>query len=1146
MQDFATGKTTAVRGSEPKLTCSYLKKIVSPQVGRIMKLTAIILLTACLHVSAKGVSQTVSLSEKNAPLVKVMKEIEQQTGFAFFYKSQWLIQAKRVTIQAEKMPLQQVLDLCFKDQPFTYVISGKNIGIVPKEDEKPVEKPIIDISGRVTDKDGNPLAGANVKLKGDNRGITTNADGSFTLKDVDENSVLEISYVGFETQIISLQGRKSIVINLNPKNSVLDQTIVIAYGTTTKRLSTGNVSQVKAADIEKQPVNNPLLALQGRVPGITVTQTSGLPGAGVVVRIQGSNSLSNGNGPLYVVDGVPISAEIPTPGINFSPVPNSGEAYTRQNFMGRGNTLNFLNPSDIESIEILKDADATAIYGSRAANGAVLITTKKGKAGKVSLNADMQQGVGQVGRFMDLLNTPQYIEMRKEALKNDGRIASNSSSASGQFIYAPDLTIWDSTRQTDWQKELIGGKAQYMHANASISGGSSEIQYMIGGGYHRETTVFHGRFANERGTMHLNLNNNNDLSRKFHFQVSSNYSVDENNLPAADLTLTALKLAPNAPALYNNDGSLNWESNSDGRRTFDNPLAKLFYQTYTTKSNNLIANGNFSYDVLPGLKISTGLGFTNLQSRDMQTNSLLAERPEDRSTTIRTAVFGDSKLNTWIIEPQLAYKKQLGGGRFDGLIGSSFQHTFRETGYLFGSGFNSDQVMTNPKAAATLTSSGFQRSIYKYSAIFSRLNYVYNEKYILNLTSRRDGSTRFGDNNKFHSFWSAGVAWIFSQEDIFLRHKSFFSFGKVKVSYGTTGSDQIGEYRFLTLYNIVNPGVPYQGTTGLVPGDIPNPYLQWEETKKLNLGIDFGFLKDRIFATVNYSRNISSNQLIDYRLPIVTGRAQVLLNFPAVIQNTNWEFSLNSENVKTKNFTWTTNVNLTLARNKLIEFPNLENSTYSSTYRIGQPVSITAILQSAGVDPASGIYAFVDVKGNPTITPSGDDATTLFTAFPKYYGGFQNSVKYKGWQLDILFQFVKKSAISPNFGIQSAPGRFLDFGSIGNQPVSVMNRWQKPGDVTDIQRFAASNSIINNNYNYEVASDKYYVDASYIRLKNISLSWDMPSAWTKNIHLQNCRLFALAQNVLTITNYEGLDPETPGYSILPPLRVVTFGLQVKL
>lgn len=1136
-----------------------------------MKLTSIILLSACMTASAAGFTQTVSLSVKNAPLGKVFEQVKKQTGYSFIWDEKTLKDTKPVSLELKNATIQQVLDLCIKNQPITYSIIDRLV-LIKLRDLSPAggggneqrmansEQPPIDITGRVTDSDGNPLGGANVKVKGTNNGTTTNADGVFVLKGVNDNAVLEISYVGYETYTVSLSsagggvrkadgGGLTIIASLKLKPESLNEVIINkGYYTERQKLSVGNVGKVTADQIEKQPVNNPLLALSGRVPGLQVTQTSGMTGAGVTVRIQGQNSLQNGSGPLYVVDGVPITTEIPTPlSLNYSPYPNSGVSYINQGITGRGNALSFLNPSDIESISVLKDADATAIYGSRAANGAILITTKKGRSGKTIFNVDLQQGFGEVGHFMKLLNTEQYLEMRHEAFVNDGRQPSANRAASGTNIYAPDLMIWDTTKYTDWQKELIGGRAQYTDANVGLSGGSSQIQYLVGANYHRETTVFPGNFSDERGSMHISLNNNNDLKQKFHFQISSSYSADNNKLPAMDPTRTVLNLAPDAPALYDIDGSLNWQIDASGKSTFVNPLAAMFFQNYSTKTNNLIANGNFSYDILPGLKLTSAFGFTNLQSNDIRTNSLLSQRPENRPTGMSYSSFGDSKTNTWSIEPQLSYKKDIAKGKFDGLIGTSFQRTLQEASYLSAFGFDNDQSLTNPKAATTTSFDGYDKRLYKYNAVFSRLNYTYSNRYILNLTGRRDGSTRFGSNNKFHNFWSAGIGWIFSQERFFFNEKSFFSFGKLKVSYGTTGSDQIGDYRFLSLYNSTTRQVPYQNTTSLAPGSINNPFLQWEETRKLNLGLDLGFLNDRIFITANYSRNRSSNQLLTYNLPRITGRASILLNFPATIQNTNWELLLNTKNIKNKNFNWTTSVNLTIPRNKLIDFPNLDKTSYSSTYIIGQPISLIKLYHFSGVDPATGLYSFQDNHGNATTSPTrSTDATILASNFSKYYGGLQNSIQYKKIQLDLLFQFVKQIAPSPAYYFGVSPGNFSEFSSGGNQPASVMGRWQKPGDNAATQKFAVSNASVNNGFSNFVGSDAYYLDASYIRLKNVSLSYELPHVWIQNAHLQSCRLFVQGQNLLTITNYKGLDPETPGYTILPPLRVITFGVNLKL
>ncbi len=1125
----------------------------------VMKLTVFLLTAAFLNVSAKGVSQNVTLSGKNLPLEKVFAEVKKQTGYFILYSKEVVEKGKPVNIEAADMPLSNFLDLVFKDQPLSYIIDSKTINISPypvvaapsdrqyklSVTDNLLSDKLIDVTGFVKDHNGNPLPGANIKIRGTNNGTTTNADGSFLLKDVDGNSVLEVSYVGFETTIVSMHGRNSLVINLNPKNSILDETIVIAYGTTTNRLSTGNVSKVRASEIEKQPVNNPLLALQGRVPGVQITQTSGLPGAGVVVRIQGQNSLKNGNNPLYVVDGVPISTEIPSAGQGYAPFPNSSESYIRQGFTGRGNTLSFLNPSDIESIEILKDADATSIYGSRAANGAILITTKRGKAGKASLSVNAQHGFGQVGHFMKLLNTEQYVEMRNEALKNEGLTPTLTDPFDPG--YAVDLLFWDTLKYTNWQKELIGGSAQYTHVNASISGGTSEVQYLVSGNYHKETTVFPGNYSNQRGAMHLSLNNN-DAKQKFHFQLSTNYTADENQLPRTDLTEIALVLTPNAPSLYNADHSLNWAPDANGNSTFVNPLSKFLYRTYDSKSYNLIANGNLSYDILPGLRISSNVGFTNLQSTDNQTNSLLAETPEDRAmpSTQRFAFYATGKLNTWIIEPQASYNKIIGKGKLDALAGSSFQRTLREATSLRGIGFNNDQVMTSPNAASTLLSEGYIKTIYKYTALFGRFNYTLKDKYILNLTGRRDGSTRFGANSKFHNFWSAAAGWIFSEEEI-LKKQSVLSFGKLKLSYGTSGSDQIGDYRFLTLYNTINPPVTYQGTTGLTPNEIPNPYLQWEETKKLSVGLDLGFFNNRIFFASTYNYNRSSNQLLDYFLPRITGRSAILRNFPATIENTNLELSLQSENIKTKKFSWISNINLTIPRNKLLEFPNIETSPYDDGYIVGKPISLQKLYHYSGVDPTTGLYTVADNHGDPTTSPVYQtDRTVVISNFSKFYGGFSNTFHYKSIQLDVLIQFVKQIAPSPDFGFWFSPGEFYSYASIGNQPAPVMNRWQKPGDDARIQKFTSFNSDVETAFSNVLGSDAYYTDASYARLKNLSLSWELPQIWKQKTHLQNCRLFIQGQNLLTITKYKGLDPETLSYSNLPPLRVVTFGIQLKL
>lgn len=419
--------------------------------ARFFTITALIFTITIMPAIAAGGQQSISLSVTNAPLEKVFKEIQKQSGYTFVYTRELLHQTAPVTIKLSKARIDEVLTLCVKDQPITFTVVDKMVIIkpkvtakaeVPKGSTQSVADDPIDISGRVTDDQGNPLAGANVKIKGSNIGVTTDKNGQFKMANVDPNAVLEISFVGHEAQSVVVRGKSFFSIALGQKLSLLDETVVIAYGTTTRRLATGNISSVKASDIEKQPVNNPLLALQGRVPGLFITQSNGLPGTGVTVRIQGQNSIAKGNDPLYVVDGVPYPSQMlqtsTTTGNNILGGSN-GDASG-----GNGNPLSYINPNDIESIEVLKDADATAIYGSRAANGAILITTKKGKAGQVKVDINLQQGWGRITRKLDLMNTQQYLQLRTEAIKND-----NLTINSSDF----DLNgLWDTTQYTDWRR----------------------------------------------------------------------------------------------------------------------------------------------------------------------------------------------------------------------------------------------------------------------------------------------------------------------------------------------------------------------------------------------------------------------------------------------------------------------------------------------------------------------------------------------------------------------------------------------------------------------------------------------------------------------------------------------------------------------
>lgn len=1109
----------------------YIKKFLLA-----MKLTTLMLFIAIMQVSAVTRAQKVTLSERNAPLTTVFKQIRTQTGYDFAYTNKTLEDTKPVTINVKNAELSDVLQQIFEGQPIDYSIEDKLVVISIKEPSfidkaKEAVKDFftnIDVTGRVLDEQGLPIASATVTVKGTSNATITDAKGYFTLKNVDSKSIIVVSVIGYIKRELPA-GKDLGDIKLVVAENKLDQVQVIAYGQSSQRLTVGNIGAVSAKEIEEQPLNNPLLTLEGRVPGLFITQNSGIAGGGVTVRIQGQNSVSNGNDPFFVIDGVPYISQMPTTtmlgGVN-SPL-GSGPGQS---------PLSFINPSDIESIEVLKDADATAIYGSRAANGAILITTKKGKSGDAIVDVNYIQGWQSTPQLAEM-NTQQYLATRKEAFRNDGLIPSANPSAISPYVYAPDLMVWDTTRSTNWQKTLLRNAAFYTNLNASISGGTNYTQYLIGATYNDQGSVFPGDYADQKAALHFNVSAMS-ANQKFRVQLSGNYMADDNQLPSADLTNTAVILPPDAPPIYNIDGTLNWAVNSLGNNTWTNPLQYL-YEKYQNKTNNLIANSIVSYKILPGLEISSTFGYNRLETNEYAYYTQDAFAPAVRPTLILQANYSTNTISSLIIEPQVTYKRTIGKGILNLLLGATIQQSNSDGLSYSGVGYSSPTLLADIKSATSVTINSSLNSIYKYNALFSRLNYIWRDKYILDLTARRDGSSRFGINNLFHDFWSAGGAWIFSDESLVQNALSFLSFGKFKASFGTTGSDQIGDYKYLSLYTSLNSGIAYQGASSIAINGLNNPYLQWEETKKLQLGVDLGFLKDRILLNITFARNRSSDELLSYSLPSITGFSSIAENFPATIQNISWEFSLNSQNIKSKNFNWTTNFNLTIPKNELIDFPNLSSSSYSTSLFIGQPVSVQKAYHFLGVDPATGLYRVADRFGNPTSSPSTLDLTVLYNTLPKFYGGFQNSFRYKGVQLDLFFQFVSQKGLYTGvFGVN--PGR------VDNGDLALFDKtpWQQPGDISSVQRYSTNNSSVNIARLNAIGSDAALVDASYIRLKNIALSYPIPQEFLRFIHVKTARIYTQAQNLVTITKYPGLDPENQSIAVLPPMKTIVLGLQV--
>jgi TonB-linked SusC/RagA family outer membrane protein len=765
----------------------------------------------------------------------------------------------------------------------------------------------------------------------------------------------------------------------------------------------------------------------------------------------------------------------------------------------------------------------------------VLITTKKGKAGEGMVNVNVYSGISTVSNRLNLLNTEQYLQLRKEAFTNDAVTPDANN--------APDLLEWDQKAYTDWQDLLIGNTAKLTDAQLSFSGGSAQTRFLASGSFRRETTVLLGDMAYLKGGAYLSADHTSK-NGKLGITASFNYSRDKNTSIPTDVTQYFF-MPPNYP-LYNPDGSLYWWGN------MQNPLAYL-KRTYETHTNNLIGNSVLRYTVLPGLDIKANLGVTQTNMDQIQTLPAAGFNPANYSGS--SSQFGTSSVYSYIVEPQATYSFYAGPGRLSLLAGMSWQQNVSDGRYLQGSGYSSDALLKDLSSAATIETRNSYHRQYNYQSAFGRVNYDLNQKYILNLTFRRDGSSRFGPNRQFGNFGAVGAAWLFSKEQFIANGLSFLSYGKLRASYGTTGNDQIGDYQYLDSWSPTS--FPYGGITGLSPTSIFNADYSWETNKKFEAAIELGFLNDKLLLTANYYNNRSSDQLVGYTLSPQAGFSDYIANFPAKVENSGWEFDLNTSNIDNKNVKWTTSFNLTIPKNKLLEYPNLETSADAASYEVGQSIRVVKGFHFAGVDPQTGLPQFLDVDKDGSISDP-EDYVAIGQTMPSFFGGLSNQLRYKNWNLNVFFQFVKQEAPTMDYGPLVS-----GYGEMSNTDVSVLQRWSQPGDITGIPRASATssnaaNAAFRNYYRY---SDAAWGDASYIRLKNAALSFDLSSV-TKKWRIAASSIYLQGQNLLTFTSYKGLDPEINGFdrrnvypvnpfgsvkpASLPVLRTITLGVRLTL
>lgn len=962
------------------------------------------------------------------------------------------------------------------------------------------------VTGTVND-GSRPLSGVTVSQEGSSELTTTTTSGTFLLRVTGENPVLVFRHPEYGERKITANGQTTFAVSLTEKVNTIQEVVLNAgYYDVKARESTGSIAKVTAKEIKNQPVNNVLQAVQGRMAGVNITNNTGNAGGGFNIAIRGQNSVRfDGNAPLIIVNGVPLNT-------NTNSVLSLSTGILSK---GESSPLNAINPNDIESIEVLKDADATAIYGSRGANGVVLVTTKNGTSKDIEAALSLSTSMSHANRFVELASTEQYRKLREDAFRLDGITVYPAS--------AYDMNgKWDSGRYTDWYKTLIGRTFLSQQQELALSGGNSHHRTRVSLFNGQRGTVYGHGLEYKRSGFTLN---SNIQSRDGRLKVlpTVQYTTEDNKLAVADLTRQAFR-PPNAPALYQPDGSLNWENN-----TFENPLAQL-ENKYLVKTKSLATRLLTEYRLLPEITFRLNAGYTQTHLEEFKTSPSTQYNPVYGATAQFSSVtVGNTTHGSWIAEPQLNWDKRWSAHKVSALIGSTFEERKNDILSIQGSDFSTNELLYNLSNAKVQKVNNDTETTYRYQAVYGRLNYAFDDRYIVNLTARRDGSSRFGPNNRFANFGAAGVAWIFSREK-FLEESSWLSFGKLRGSYGITGSDQIGDYQYLNTYT--SGTANYGGIPVLYPSRLYNADFTWEKTAKLEAALELGLLKDVLHLTAAWYRNRSSNQLVGIPLPATTGFVTLQQNFPATVQNTGLELEADAAVIQSKDLRWNVGANISFPSSKLLAFPGIETSTYANTYEVGRSMNIRKVYEYAGIDPVTGIYQFTDLNSDGKIT--AEDRKKTADMGVQFFGGLSNRFIYRNLSLQFLWQFVKQQQFDLLYSL-GAPG------TMSNVATYMLDYWTPENPNAQYQRptTGAHSAAMKAFANYQ-NSDAAITDASFIRLNSVQLNWNIAygqAGKTLELGLQG-------QNLLTISPYKGLDPEVGGI-YLPTLKTYSMTATLK-
>lgn len=1094
-----------------------------------MKLISLFLLITVIQVRAEVYAQKVTVKGKEMALEQVIKQIRQQTGYDFFYSLDLMRKSKPVSVSIVNKDLGLALTEIFSNQPLTYTLATDNKAIIVKEKERSILDKLsnlfqsINVKGKIVDENNQPLQGASVRVKGTDKVVNTLNTGEFEINGVEENTLLVITFVGYQLKEVKAMANMG-TIHLQPAVNDLDNVVVMGYGTVKKDDLTGSVSSIKISDLNKVNVPNLDVALVGRAPGVHVVASSGAPGAVATIRIRGTSSAVGSNEPLYVVDGIPIES-----GNGFG-----NDAYANDNRI-RLSPLASINPLDIERIDILKDASSTAIYGSRGANGVVIVTTKRGKGGaKPNISFSYSGSEDSYVGTPKMLDATQYHTIVTSAYANAG-------------VALPANFNPYPTANTNWI-DLTTRSAVSNNLLLNVNGGTPNgvTTYSFSGGLTtRLGAMNHTDF--KRQTLKGNLSTK--LFDKLTFGTNFNLGINETNGSSTNQFYLYGKYRPDIP-LYDPTGKYGASPDS----VSSNPVARLL-QPSIIKSQNIMGSFFGELQVLDGLWLRSTISLMlEKGTNERYTPSFDVFEIRNGRKGSRTDV--SFSTNNRIFDNTLSYIKQLGKNYLNIVGGTSFTQTRNESTTIQSTGFQDDEVLNNLGSAASIQSYSSNGGISGLSSYFLRGNYNYAAKYYFTFTGRADHSTKFGPDNRWGYFPSGALSWRLSNEE-FLKKINFINDLRVRVSYGKTGSANFSDFQYATFFGT---GSFYNNTNGAIANTVPNPFIRWEATNQLDAAVEYNLFSNKLRGSIGYFNKKTNDMILNRNIILETGGSTQFANV-GDFSNKGWEFEVGSDLVNHKNFAFYTDLNFTRYRSKVI---SLNGGSYSNL-RVGQSMgyftgykylgifqnqaeidalnsaSPTKLYQAAGTKP--GDFKFADINGDGIVNTL--DIDVIGKSEPDFYGGWNNFVRYRNLELTAFFNFSVGNYLA-NYANRDL---YIFTTNTNNYSAKILESWSPENTSATLPR------VVTNDPNRNARDSDYFIEnASFFKLKNLQLAYTIRDKdILRKLLLNNVRTFVSLSEVFVITKYKGINPEVNGApasnfsqgidnNAYPVVRTFTFGL----